>query len=162
MSGKPVGSKLQIDDQLYNILCARLRAMGWDSTRHFVLGSKLPFSAETAGRAFKHNEYKGIEAYTLAVVMLYLEYTRTEIKEMLETYTNDDLVVRLINCGGDDSAISRNELALIEAVRPIAEKDPSLFNQLAGTLRSLAVAYGLDISDALKRMTRTSINRRGK
>jgi len=159
VSGKPTGTKLLVNEDFYNLMSNRLREMGWDSVRHFVLGSKLPFSCETAGRVFKPNPYKGIEAYTVAIVAMYLEYSLVEIKHILQTFTNDTLICQLIGDAGEGANISKEELGLLEILHPLSQQNPDIYRSVGDMVTPIARAMGIDITESVKKLGRATIKR---
>lgn len=160
MSGKM--EKLRIDDEFYAMMRNKLEDEGWTSARHFTLGAKLPFSSETTRRVFVKCDYKSLEASTLATVMLFLNFTRTEIREALRTFTSDNIIWRLIGIEGDSASLTSEENAMLEMVRLVAEHDHTVFIVLAGILSSLAVAHHVDLSEQLKRVKRMDVKDRRK
>jgi len=170
MSGKPTGRRLEIAPELYDILSRRRNDKGWDSIRQFALNhmNTLGLSAESVGRAFIHNPFKGLEVHNLVNVMHHLEYSRTEIVELLKKYTNDEMMVKLL---GDASAgsdpLTPEEDALLSATRAMRDKVPSVYGIVAGLLGPLAAAHRVDIAEQIGTLTKTGhikqeVNKRSK
>lgn len=155
MSGKPTGRVLTVNPKLHEILAQRLTDQGWDSRRHFALKSGFPYSAETAARVFQYDPLKGIEPYTLAIAMMYLDYSRDEIKSLLKTYTDDTIILKLMG-DGDENELSNNESALVEALRILAERSPAVCSSVAQMVEALATAYNVDVTEQVRRMKRTT------
>lgn len=150
MSGK--STKLEVGGDIYRMLTDKLADEGWTSVRHFTLANQktMGLSTETTRRVFTACEYKGIEPFTIANVMLHLNFSRQEIKEALQTYTSDNIMWKLI--GDEEEPLTGQEKILLGMIRELAEKHPDVYQSVATTLAVLGGAYGLDLSAQLKRV----------
>ena len=139
--------------KLYGLLGDRLKAQGWDNNTHFARGSGVPYSRETTSRAFEKHPTREIANDTLATILKFLNYTPTEIKEILKTYTDDKEIWPIIQTDGP--ALTKKEEAILAMVRQLDE--PAYLEFLSNQFEMLGKAIGKDFSGhlaVLKRHTK--------
>jgi hypothetical protein len=162
MSGKQTGRRLEIQDELHDILSRRLSEK-WDSVRHFTLTHMrtMGLSPETVRRAFKADPLKGIEAHTLAIIMHHLDYSRDEIVELLRTYTSDTIISGMMMGGpaATEMELTPEESTFLAVARRIKERVPDLYINLAQSLKPLATAYQINAPE-LAELDRTVSKKR--
>lgn len=164
MSGK--ATKLTVNEELLSILRNRLEDEGWDSIRNFTISNQktMCISVETTRRVFGFmtTDHKGIEAYTLANVMLHLNFSRTQIRDALKQYTNDNLMWRLI--GGEDerAGLYAQEECLINMLRIIETKSQDIYYIIANLVSTISQSLNIDVSDYVKRISKYTERKKQK
>lgn len=141
--------------EIIKIASQRLQEQGWDNVSHFADKSGVPYSMEAVRRAFTDTgEKKVLSPATLAVVLRYLNFSLKEIKDILQTYTKDNEIWRLI--GEDDSeSLTKEEKALIAAYREITQDRKDMISKLADQMKLLSEIAGKDISRHTDLMSRS-------
>lgn len=160
MSGKT--TKLDVKPEFYKMMADRLHEQGWDSVRHFTLSNQrtLGLSTETTRRVFVKCDYKGLEPYTIANVMLHLNFTRAEIRTALKVSTTDDLMWRLIGDEDERLHLAPHENALIDMLRVVARHDTNIYNTVQSLVSSVASAHRVDVSEYSRRITKATAKAR--
>ena len=139
--------------ELKKLLNRQLENEGWESLRQFTSGSKIPLSAETIRRAFMAQDYKNMEPMSLAIICRYLNFTPDEIRDMLKTYTNDNVLWPMIG-KGDGVRLSVYDQALLGAAKTIAGDDKERMTMLADQFDLMARAVGVDVSEYTRQIRR--------
>ena len=131
-------------------LTQRLREEGWGSILEFTRKSGVGahFTQETTRRVFNACEDKNVSPSTLAVVMYFLNYTPTEIKELLQKYTDDQIFYKLI--GDTNIQMSLQEQALHSAFNKIVTKTPENAKMFYNCVEMAGMAAGVDLNAELK------------
>ena len=136
---------------LYGIMRKRLRDQGWEHNTHFARQSGVPYSRETTDRAFKAHPTRHISNDTLSVILKYLNFSTTEIRDILRGYTDDIEIWPMINVDGPN--LSKIEEAIIRMVRQLNE--PVYLEFLSNEFEMLArAAGGLDFTEDLSLLRR--------
>lgn len=130
----------------------RLHAEGWDNIRQFAMRSGVPFSVETARRIFNGSPDKQIEPATIAICCRYLGMKSDEIRAILQDYTEDKEIWRLI--GSDGEELSPVELSVLTATRMIMKKSPSSIGKLAEYLDTLGKSVGVNVASHVEGLRR--------
>ena len=113
-----------------------------------------PVNRDDAPR-FCQGGSKGLESYTLANVMMALNFTRSEIREILKKYTSDKLMWRLIGSDDERSGLTTQENAILEMMRALVAKNADIYKTVCRMLESIAGAYSMDLSDQARRILST-------
>lgn len=159
MAGK--SEKLVVKQQMYEIFRDKLEKEGWNSIRHFTMAkqSSMKLTSETTRRLFIECDYKSFEASTVANVALHLNFTRLEIKDILQKYTNDTLIWRLI--GDDGESLSTDEASIISMLRKVAAKSNDIYHSVAMVIGTMADGLGIDVSEEIGRLRKIDRRKRG-
>jgi len=146
----------QVKKEFYEITTKRLRDEGWESITQFARRSGIGYSVETVRRAFTSVEDKEIGPDTLALVLLKLNYTIPEVKELLETYTDISEKHKYLwpRLGDNNHLLSIDEEVILGAYRKIVTAKPELRSQFADHLTLLAMLAGVDVSVETKQLHR--------
>jgi hypothetical protein len=139
----------ELKKDFFKMMNARLVAEGWDTVTQFTQKSKVPYTVETVRRGFVDCGVKQLSADTLAVILRYLNYSRGEIKEILETYTDDTEMTKLI---GDDasSTLTADQAAWVEIFNKLEAGRPGLAAQMVGQIELAAKLANIDITEEAK------------
>ncbi len=138
--------------ELHSILYDKMLDSGWTSIRSFTEGSNVPMSIETVRRVLSDVEKKGIAPVTIAIISKYLGFNPNEIKELLQTYTEDDDIWRLI--GDHSNSMTQDEQAMQNIYHKIKQSGGDALSQFTTHLSLLDSAYGLGAAPDIKRIKR--------
>lgn len=124
----------------------RLQQQGWETITHFAQKSGIPYTVETVRRAFTDCG-KHLSADTLAIVLRYLNYSRQEIRQILQTYTDDKEIIKLIGIGDDNhTELTADQQAWLDIYDKLVKKDPASVAHLAQLMGWVASLIGVEIS----------------
>lgn len=144
----------ELKKDFFQMMNMKLREQGWDTVTQFTNSSKIPYSVETVRRGFTDCGYKQLSPDTLAVILRYLNCDRREIREILETYTDDKEIIKLI---GEPSgaSLSADEEAWLKIYRKLEAGKPGLAAQIVGgSIAMGAELAGVDIKEEVLTVAR--------
>lgn len=105
-----------------NLLYKRMLALGYDDVTEFARNSKIPLSFETCRRAV-YDDRQNIRLDYIVVLMQYLDFTTSEIKEEL-LKRGDKFLHKLIDDSQKGVVLNDQETFIIKELRDQKEMVP--------------------------------------
>lgn len=143
-------------NELIKITNNRLRDQGWENVTQFTRDSNIGYTLETVRRAFSPLSDKVISPDVLATVLFKLNYTAAEVKELLETYTDQSKKDRCLwpRIAENGLELNSDQEAILRATDKLMTAGPALRTKIAESLSLLAFASGVDITSELRQLQR--------